>query len=88
MRAEKATIEPEVANLQARRAGQAGGIDPRTMSLYQTLRERRAGQAVARVERGMCQGCRISLPMSVIQKARVSNNLTQCVSCERILLLT
>lgn len=88
MRAEKAAIEPKVADLRAKREGEASGIDPRTMSLYQTLRERRAGVAVARVERGACQGCRISLPTSVIHKARSPNSIVQCVSCERILWLS
>jgi predicted nucleic acid-binding Zn-ribbon protein len=36
----------------------------------------------------MCQGCRISLPMSVLQRARTGVSVVQCVSCERILLLT
>jgi len=40
---------------------------------------------VVKVERGMCQGCRISLPMSVLQKARSGFDVVQCVSCERIL---
>jgi predicted nucleic acid-binding Zn-ribbon protein len=42
---------------------------------------------VAHVERGMCKGCRITLPMSVLQKARAGVGLVQCVSCERILLV-
>jgi predicted nucleic acid-binding Zn-ribbon protein len=43
---------------------------------------------VAVVERGLCQGCRISLPMSVVQKARAGAGLVKCVSCERILLVS
>lgn len=85
---EKATIEPEVARLQTLRAEEAVGFERNLMSLYNLLRERRGGRAVAKVERGMCQGCRISLPMSVIQRARTGNGLVQCVSCERILLFT
>ena len=86
--ADKERIEPEVARLQARREEQAGGMDRAALSLYRLLRERRNGVAVAGVERGMCQGCRISLPSGVIQKARIPNALVQCVSCERILLFT
>lgn len=85
---EKAAIEPEVVRLQALRAEEAVGFERNLMSLYNLLRERRGGRAVARVERGMCQGCRISLPMSVIQRARTGVGLVQCVSCERILLFT
>jgi hypothetical protein len=85
---EKAQIEPEVASLQARRDKQAPAIDAASMRLYQLLRERYAGRAVARLERGMCQGCRITLPMSVLSKARSGTGLIQCVSCERILLVS
>jgi uncharacterized protein len=89
LNAEKAEIEPEVARLKAEREAEAGHFDRRLLSLYDILRERRGGTAVARVERGMCQGCRITLPMSVLQRARQSGGaVIQCVSCERILLVT
>lgn len=84
---EKAGLEPEIARLEAQREQQAARIDRASLGLYGRLRERRGGQAVARVERGMCQGCRITLPMSVLQKTRVGAGLVQCVSCERILLV-
>ncbi len=85
---ERAQLEPESERLRDRRDGQASGVDRGILSLYQVLRERRGGQGVARVERGMCQGCRITLPMSVLQKARTGVGLVQCVSCERILLVS
>jgi predicted nucleic acid-binding Zn-ribbon protein len=85
---EKAEIEPEIASLQARREKQASRIDGSSMRLYQLLRDRHAGRAVAPLERGMCQGCRITLPMSLLQKARSGTGLVQCVSCERILLVS
>ena len=84
---EKAGIEPEMTRLEAQRTRQVAAIDRASLGLYELLRERRGGQAVAHVERGMCQGCRITLPMSVLQKARAGIGLVQCVSCERILLV-
>ena len=85
---EKAQIEPEVASLQARREQQTPGIDGPSLRLYQLLRDRHGGRAVARLERGMCQGCRITLPVSFLQKARSGTGIVQCVSCERILLVS
>jgi len=85
---EKAELEPEVERLDALRRERSSGADRSVLGLYQTLRERRGGRAVAKVERGMCQGCRITLPMSVLQKARAGLGLVQCVSCERILLVS
>ena len=87
LRTEKNRIEPEIQQLQVRRSDRSGAIDGAALSLYKLLRERRGGQAVAKVERGMCQGCRITLPMSVLQKARTALELVQCVSCERVLLV-
>jgi predicted nucleic acid-binding Zn-ribbon protein len=85
---EKGRLEPEIASLQARRDAQSPSVDRSSLRLYEILRERHRGYAVARVERGMCQGCRITLPMSLLQKVRSGIGLVQCVSCERILLLS
>jgi predicted nucleic acid-binding Zn-ribbon protein len=82
---QKERLEAELAELEKSRRAQAGGIDGRVLELYDVLRDRRQGKAVVKVERGMCQGCRISLPMTVLQKARSGFDIVQCVSCERIL---
>jgi predicted nucleic acid-binding Zn-ribbon protein len=84
----RAKLEGEIEGLEAKRARQVDGMDAAAVSLYDVLREHRQGTAVAVVERGLCQGCRISLPMSVVQKARAGVGLVQCVSCERILLVS
>ncbi len=88
LRETQAKLKEEIAGLEAKSTRQADGMDSGALSLYHALRERRQGTAVAVVERGLCQGCRISLPMSVVQKARAGAGLVQCVSCERILLVS
>jgi predicted nucleic acid-binding Zn-ribbon protein len=82
---EKERLEGEIAGLEDRRGRQAALIEARALALYENLRERRQGTAVVKVERGMCGGCRISLPMTILQKARSGLDVVQCVSCERIL---
>jgi len=82
---QKERLKTELADLEGQRQEQSRRIDGHVLGLYDLLRERRQGRAVAKVERGMCQGCRISLPMSVLQKARSGFDVVQCVSCERIL---
>ena len=82
---QKERLEAELAEHEKSRGAQAGHIDGPLLGTYDLLRERRQGKAVVKVERGMCQGCRISLPMSVLQKARSGFDVVQCVSCERIL---
>ena len=70
-----------------RRDGLAVAVDPAALELYEALRERKQGRAVARIEQGRCQGCRIALPMSELQRARIGGALVQCSSCSRILYL-
>ena len=82
---QKERLESELTELEGSRRTQVGRIEGQALGLYDLLRDRHQGRAVAKVERGMCQGCRISLPMSVLQKARSGFDLVQCVSCERIL---
>lgn len=82
---QKESLEQELSSLEGRRAQQVGRINGTALRLYQELRARRQGRAVARVERGLCGGCRISLPTSLLQQARSGDALVQCTSCERIL---
>ncbi len=60
-------------------------IDPQAVEFYHQLKKQK-GTAVAKVEQGICRGCRISLPTIELQRAR-SGNLVQCSSCGRILFL-
>jgi predicted nucleic acid-binding Zn-ribbon protein len=83
--AEKSTLEPEAEDLRSRRDEKAAGIDQSALRLYRLLRERKGGVGIARVEQGMCQGCRISLPGAVLTRARMGTGIVQCVSCERII---
>ena len=61
-------------------------MEPIHLELYESLRVKKQKQAVAKIEQGRCQGCRITLPMSELQQARIGE-LVQCSSCDRILCL-
>jgi len=78
-------LKTTLSNLKQEREQYMDKIDSPTVELYNRLRDQK-GQAVARVEQGVCGGCRISLPMAEVQRAR-SGNLIQCGSCGRILFL-
>jgi predicted nucleic acid-binding Zn-ribbon protein len=87
LRAEEARLEGELAELQERRASQVARIPNVPVVTYDRLRKRRKGVAVARVERGTCLGCRLTVPAVILQRARSSVTATpvQCPSCERML---
>jgi len=78
-------LKNKLSELEQKRQLCSGTIDPQTVALYDKLRKQK-GQAVAKVEQGICRGCRISLSFSELQQAR-SGNLVQCSSCGRILFL-
>jgi predicted nucleic acid-binding Zn-ribbon protein len=78
-------LKATLADLRDKRQRMVGEIAPPAFEFYQTLRKGK-GMAVARVEQGICRGCRISLPTTDLQQAR-SGNLVQCSSCGRILFL-
>ncbi len=77
-----------LAQLAESREALANKIDPARLELYRLLRKKRQGRAVAKVEQGICQGCRITLPMSEMQKVKGGHDIVQCGSCERILYLS
>lgn len=85
LEAERTDIGTTLEQLHARRERQKDRVDRPDLLLYERLRRARAGRAVAKVERGTCQGCRITLPTTVFQRARSGLKIVQCTSCERIL---
>jgi predicted nucleic acid-binding Zn-ribbon protein len=83
--AEIESLKAELPALQEKREAQAGAFDIQALALYDKLRKQKA-RAVARVEQGICSGCRISLSFSELQQVRIGG-LVQCSSCGRILFL-
>jgi predicted nucleic acid-binding Zn-ribbon protein len=71
--------------LENKRHELVSAIDSQPLTTYQGLRSRKS-QAVVKIEQGRCQGCRISLSMNELQKAR-TGNIIQCSSCSKILYL-
>ena len=82
---EQTELSAALASLEPRRKELASRVDTLCLELYEALRQKWQGRAVAKLERGMCQGCRIALPMSELQRARMGQELVQCGSCERVL---
>jgi len=83
--AEIERLNGKLAELRGQRQSLLAGIDPQAVATYEKIR-RQKGQAVARVEQGICRACRISLAFSTLQQAK-SDNLVPCSSCGRILFL-
>ena len=78
-------LKGEIAALEQERQLLVVEIDPEAIEIYQELKKQRR-TAVARVEQGLCQGCRISLPVRELQQVR-TDRMVRCGSCSRILYL-
>ena len=84
---ERDELNLALRNLEQKRNELVSRIDAPTMIAYEELRQKKQGRAVARVEQGLCQGCRIVLPIRELQRAR-GQELVRCSSCERILFVS
>ncbi len=85
LRAEAAQIEARLKTLADERELHLMGISAADLAVYEALRERKHGQAVARIEDGACSACGDAPPSSRLQQARQSEDLVTCANCERIL---
>lgn len=85
---EQAELKAILASLEQKKEELEARIDGASLELYRDLRRKRQGRAVAKVEQGMCQGCRLVLSMTELQQARMGQELVQCSSCQRILYLS
>jgi predicted nucleic acid-binding Zn-ribbon protein len=80
-----AILTMEIRQYEKQRTAAAAAIDPGALRVYDHLRRAHQGKGVARLDRNLCTGCRITLPTATVNKARGGNALVQCPNCERIL---
>lgn len=78
-------LRSRLTALEAERKHCLSIIPEEDLSVYENRRRRTGGQAVAVLKGGICQGCRVALPTSVVQQVRRGQNLVYCGSCQRIL---
>ncbi len=80
-------LKNDLAGLEQKRQALIDEMDdPASYKLYSSLKVKRP-RPVARIDRGLCAGCRVTLPMNLIQRARASSTPVFCCNCERILFI-
>ena len=80
-------LTSELPGLHTQRQEMSAEYPPNIMAVYETVRRTRGGQGAALVDqRGMCQGCRLTIPNAELSRARSSQGIVQCGSCTRILI--
>ena len=82
---ERRGLEETLKSLESRRQGLTVGMAQQELKRYDDLRLSKGGVAIAKVERGLCRGCRMALPTHQLQRARAGRETVFCNSCGRIL---
>ena len=72
-------------DLAAQRGKLASTFEPMAVEKYEVLRKAKSGTAVAKMFRGLCQGCQMSLPTQQQQQVRNGRQTVHCSSCGRML---
>lgn len=78
-------LRSRLTSLQRERERALLEVSEGDLSIYLDLRRRKGGEAIALVEDGICQGCRVALPTGLVQKVHRGEDLVYCGSCRRIL---
>ena len=78
-------LQSLISNLQENRSSAIKNISPDDLALYESLRKRNRGVAVAALANSSCTGCGESQSSSRIQIAKQEVEIARCANCERIL---
>ena len=80
-------IKTDLEDLITKRSEIVPNLPGNILLLYESLSKKTEGKVLAMVERGICQGCRLSLTTQELQKLRSNSEMVRCNSCDRILYL-
>jgi predicted nucleic acid-binding Zn-ribbon protein len=84
----EAEIDGELAHEQAEREKAAAPISPDLLASYERARERARGVGVARLVGNTCQGCRLTIPATEVERikrAGADGPVAHCDNCGAIL---
>lgn len=82
---ERRQLQAESARLEEERHATTRTIENEHLRLYEELRPRRRGIAVAKVSDRACAACGTTLNAALLHQARSPSKITLCSSCGRIL---
>jgi len=85
-----AEIDAEVALIKAERESLAAPLSSELLDLYNKIRADFGGVGAALLQRGACQGCRITMDMTELDRIRTLSpeTVVRCDGCRRILVRT
>ncbi len=82
---EQAQLRAQAPALLHRQAAARKAIAPDLLAVYDNLRPRRGGRAVARIDGDECSACKVAIPPSKLAEVRSAAALVYCGNCGRLL---
>lgn len=82
---EQAQLKAQAPTLLGRQAAARKAITPALLAVYDNLRPRRGGRAVARIDGDECSACKVAIPPSKLAEVRSEGALVYCGNCGRLL---
>jgi hypothetical protein len=84
--ASETEIDAEIAVEEAARAEEAGAVGPELLADFERRRSQNHGAGVALLVGSTCQGCRLSIPATEVDRLRQDpENVASCDNCGAIL---
>ena len=81
-------IKDEYNHMLVERKKVQSGISKEYLDHYNRISKSNPGSAIVKVDRGVCQGCSVKLPMSELNKIRLSETPITGSCCNRLLIFS
>lgn len=83
----KANIEETINELLERRNNLVSKLDENIYKEYEHLKTKLGKGAAEIINENFCSGCRIQLPLLLVEKVKKSSELYKCPNCNRFLII-
>lgn len=84
----EARLKRELAELKSDYDRIEGAVEEGVRDRYVRLRKQRGATTVVGIDRGICGGCHMKLPMQIVLSCQAQQELVMCSNCGRILYFT
>ena len=81
-------LKKELADLQSDYDRLSSAVEEGVRDRYIRLRKQRGATTVVGVDRGICGGCHMKLPMQIVLSCQAQQEIVTCPNCSRILYFT
>jgi uncharacterized protein len=81
-------LKKELSELQSNYTQLTAGIEESALNRYQRIRKLKGANTIVGVDRSVCGGCHMKLPIQVVVSCQAQEEIVCCPNCGRILYYT